>query len=43
MTGDLKTGHLLRCKPRNQFVAQACGALCSVFMSVGLFVLFTKA
>ncbi|KAI0718728.1 OPT oligopeptide transporter protein-domain-containing protein [Cerioporus squamosus] len=26
MTGDLKTGYLLRAKPRNQFVAQLCGA-----------------
>lgn len=32
MTGDLKTGHLLKAKPRNQFVAQAAGALVSVFL-----------
>jgi uncharacterized oligopeptide transporter (OPT) family protein len=42
MTGDLKTGHLLRAKPKYQFVAQACGAFTSIFLSVGLFVLFSK-
>ncbi|KAG9102259.1 hypothetical protein FRC06_002178 [Ceratobasidium sp. 370] len=43
MTGDLKTGHLLRAKPKNQFVAQITGSIVSVFLGVGLFVLFTKA
>ncbi|PPQ96836.1 hypothetical protein CVT26_006005 [Gymnopilus dilepis] len=43
MTGDLKTGYLLRAKPRNQFIAQLCGAVVSVFLTAGLFVLFTKA
>ena len=43
MTGDLKTGYLLRAKPRNQFVAQLCGALVAVFLNVGLFILFTTA
>lgn len=43
MTGDLKTGHLLRAKPKNQFVAQITGSVVSVFLGVGLFVLFTKA
>jgi uncharacterized oligopeptide transporter (OPT) family protein len=43
MTGDLKTGYLLRAKPRNQFIAQLCGAFVSVFLNVGLFILFTKA
>ncbi|CCO27813.1 putative drug/proton antiporter YHK8 [Rhizoctonia solani AG-1 IB] len=43
MTGDLKTGHLLRAKPKNQFVAQVTGSIVSVFLGVGLFVLFTKA
>lgn len=43
MTGDLKTGYLLRAKPRNQFVAQLCGAVVAVFLSTGLFILFTKA
>ncbi|KAL5640760.1 hypothetical protein ACGC1H_001300 [Rhizoctonia solani] len=43
MVGDLKTGHLLRAKPKNQFVAQVTGSIVSVFLGVGLFVLFTKA
>jgi len=43
MTGDLKTGYLLRAKPRNQFVAQLCGAVVAVFLTSGLFILFTKA
>ena len=43
MTGDLKTGYLLRAKPRNQFVAQLCGAVVAVFLNVGLFILFTTA
>jgi len=43
MTGDLKTGHLLRAKPKNQFVAQLVGSTVSVFLNVGLFILFTKA
>ncbi|KAF8635413.1 hypothetical protein AX15_000407 [Amanita polypyramis BW_CC] len=43
MTGDLKTGYLLRAKPKNQFIAQLCGALVAVFLCAGLFILFTKA
>jgi OPT family oligopeptide transporter len=43
MTGDLKTGYLLRAKPRNQFVAQLCGAVVAVFLCTGLFILFAKA
>ncbi|KAI0078640.1 oligopeptide transporter [Panus rudis PR-1116 ss-1] len=43
MTGDLKTGYLLGAKPRNQFVAQLCGAIVAVFLNVGLFILFTTA
>jgi uncharacterized oligopeptide transporter (OPT) family protein len=43
MTGDLKTGYLLRAKPRAQFVAQLCGAVVATFMTVGLFILFTQA
>jgi uncharacterized oligopeptide transporter (OPT) family protein len=38
MTGDLKTGHLLRAKPKNQFVAQIVGSVVSVFLNVGLYV-----
>jgi len=43
MTGDLKTGYLLRAKPRNQFIAQLTGSTVAVFLNVGLFILFTKA
>jgi uncharacterized oligopeptide transporter (OPT) family protein len=43
MTGDLKTGHLLRAKPKNQFAAQLFGTTIAIFLSAGLFVLFTKA
>jgi len=43
MTGDLKTGYLLRAKPRVQFVAQLCGSVVAVFLTSGLYVLFTKA
>lgn len=43
MTGDLKTGYLLRAKPKNQFIAQLCGSVVSIFLTCGLFVLFTKA
>jgi uncharacterized oligopeptide transporter (OPT) family protein len=43
MTGDLKTGHLLRAKPKNQFAAQLFGTTIAIFLSTGLFVLFTQA
>ena len=43
MTGDLKTGYLLRAKPRNQFVAQLVGSVVAVFLTTGLFILFAKA
>jgi len=43
MTGDLKTGYLLRAKPRVQFIAQLYGSVVAVFLTSGLFVLFTKA
>jgi uncharacterized oligopeptide transporter (OPT) family protein len=43
MTGDLKTGYLLRAKPRNQFIAQLVGSVVAVFLNVGLFILFTSA
>jgi len=36
MLGDLKTTHLLRASPRVQFYAQCCGAVVSIFMSVGM-------
>lgn len=43
MLGDLKTTHLLRASPRVQFYAQCCGALVSIFMSAGMYVLFSTA
>jgi len=43
MLGDLKTTHLLRASPRVQFYAQLVGALVSIFMSVGMYVLFSAA
>ncbi|MCJ1436204.1 hypothetical protein MMC27_005582 [Xylographa pallens] len=43
MLGDLKTTHLLRASPRVQFYAQLCGAVVSIFMSVGMYVLFSAA
>ncbi|KAF8069127.1 oligopeptide transporter, partial [Lyophyllum atratum] len=43
MTGDLKTGYLLRAKPKNQFIAQLAGSVVAVFLTSGLFILFTKA
>src|SRR5258708_1828046 len=41
--GDLKTGHLIGAKPKNQFAAQLAGATASIFLNVGLFILFTKS
>jgi OPT family oligopeptide transporter len=43
MLGDLKTTHLLRASPRVQFYAQMVGALVSIFMSVGMYILFSAA
>lgn len=43
MTGDLKTGYLLRAKPKNQFIAQLTGSVVAIFLNVGLFILFTTA
>jgi uncharacterized oligopeptide transporter (OPT) family protein len=43
MLGDLKTTHLLRASPRVQFYGQCFGALVSVFMSAGMYVLFSTA
>ena len=43
MTGDLKTGYLLRAKPRNQFIAKLTGSVVAIFLNVGLFILFTTA
>ncbi|TFK48797.1 OPT oligopeptide transporter [Heliocybe sulcata] len=43
MLGDLKTTHLLGASPRVQLYAQCVGALVSIFMSAGMFVLFSTA
>jgi uncharacterized oligopeptide transporter (OPT) family protein len=43
MTGDLKTGHLLRASPKSQFWAQVLGSVIGIWLSVGLFVLFAEA
>ena len=43
MLSDLKTTHLLRASPRVQFYAQLVGALVSIFMSAGIYVLFSEA
>lgn len=43
MVGDLKTGYLLRAKPKNQFIAQLAGSVVAIFLTSGLFILFTKA
>jgi len=43
MTGDLKTGHLLRAAPKAQFWAQVLGSVIGIWLSVGLFVLFAEA
>ena len=43
MLGDLKTTHLIGASPRVQFYAQCCGALVSIFMSAGIYVLFSVA
>jgi len=43
MTGDLKTGHLLGASPNSQFWAQVLGSVIGIWLSVGLFVLFTEA
>jgi len=43
MLSDLKTAHLLRASPRVQLYSQSVGALVSIFMSVGMYVLFSAA
>lgn len=43
MVGDLKTGHWLHASPRAQFWAQLWGSLWATPLSVGLYVLFSKA
>lgn len=41
MIGDLKSTHLLGASPRVQLYAQCFGALVSIFMSTGMYVLFS--
>lgn len=43
MIGDLKTGHLLGAQPKIQFYAQVCGSFFSIWLTVGLYILFNKA
>ncbi|KAH8646364.1 OPT oligopeptide transporter [Xylariales sp. PMI_506] len=43
MLGDLRTGYLLNAAPRVQFIAQAIGALFSIFLCCGFFILFANA
>jgi uncharacterized oligopeptide transporter (OPT) family protein len=40
---DLKTGHLLGCSPRSQFIGQLVGSLASVFVTVASYKLYTTA
>lgn len=43
LTSDFRTGFLLGTPPNKQFIAQAIGTFCSVWLAPGLFVLFTTA
>jgi uncharacterized oligopeptide transporter (OPT) family protein len=43
LTGDFRTGFLLRTPPIKQWIAQAFGTFVSVWMAPGMFVLFTSA
>eukprot|EP01135_Chromosphaera_perkinsii_P009881 Nk52_evm11s1945 gene=Nk52_evmTU11s1945 len=43
MLQDLKTGHILRASPRNQFYAQIVGTIFGIVASVFGFILFSKA
>lgn len=43
LTGDFRTGFLLRTPPIKQWYAQAMGTFISVWMAPGMFVLFTSA
>jgi uncharacterized oligopeptide transporter (OPT) family protein len=40
---NLKTTYLFRISPHAQFYAQICGALFSIFMTVGMYFLFSAA
>ncbi|PIA92693.1 putative oligopeptide transporter [Cercospora beticola] len=43
MVSDLRTGYLLGASHRAQFYCQLCGSFVAVWLSVGLFLLFTTA
>ena len=43
MIGDLKTAHLLRSSPKAVFGGQLCGAIVSIFMAAGVYVVFSTA
>lgn len=43
MVSDLRTGYLLGASHRAQFYGQVCGSFVAVWLSVGLFLLFTTA
>ncbi|KAK8053040.1 hypothetical protein PG996_012341 [Apiospora saccharicola] len=43
LTGDFRTGFLLRTPPKLQFYAQCCGCIVAMFLAPGIFVLFSKA
>jgi uncharacterized oligopeptide transporter (OPT) family protein len=43
LTGDFRTGFLMRTPPIKQWIAQAFGTFISVWLAPGLFVLFTSA
>ncbi|KAL6298052.1 OPT oligopeptide transporter protein-domain-containing protein [Sparassis latifolia] len=43
MLGDLKTTHLIGASPRVQLYAQCFGALVSIFLSAGMYLVFVKA
>lgn len=43
MIGDLKTSHLLRSSPKAIFCGQLVGAIVSIFMAAGIYVVFSTA
>ncbi|GBE84803.1 hypothetical protein SCP_0607830 [Sparassis crispa] len=43
MLGDLKTTHLIGASPRVQLYTQCFGALVSIFLSAGMYLVFVKA
>jgi hypothetical protein len=43
MVSDLRTGYLLGASHKTQFYGQVCGSFVAVWLSVGLFLLFTGA